>query len=135
MDAVSAAYELSQLDAVLADDEGEDIVLRRVKGSSLATQQNVDVTCRAFVRGYGAAELVGAITQQDVRIVISSTQIDAAGWPADEADSTSLIDPRIPRKNRGDKVIISGKEHAVQDAKPIRIDGTLVRIDITARGL
>src|SRR5688500_8083162 len=102
---MSAAQEIADLDRHLEID-GEDIVLRRVKGTTLATQQNVDVTCRAFVRGFSPNELVGTITQQDSRVVLSPTQIDAADWPADEADSTSLIDPRIPRKNRGDKCII-----------------------------
>lgn len=130
---MSAAQEIIDLDASLAED-GENIVLRRVKGSSLATQQNVDVICRAFVRGYSASELVGAITQQDRRVVLSPTQIDAAGWPADEADSTSLIDARVPRKNRGDKCVIAGKIYSVEAAEGILIDGTLVRINMQVRG-
>lgn len=130
---MSAAQEIADLDRALALD-GEDIVLRRVKGTTLATQQNVDVTCRAFVRGFAPNELVGAITQQDSRVVLSPTQIDAADWPADEADSTSLIDPRIPRKNRGDKCIIQGRLCSVEAAKGIWIDDTLIRIDMTVRG-
>lgn len=130
---MSAEYEIAELDAALAAD-GEDIVLRRVKGANLATQQNVDVICRAFVRGFAPNELVGAITQQDSRVVLSPTQIDAAGWPADEADSTSLIDARVPRKNRGDKCVIQGRPCSVEAAKGILIDGTLVRIDMTVRG-
>lgn len=134
MDAVSAEREIAELDAALLTD-GENVVLRRVKGSGgLATQQNVDVTCRAFVRGFAPNELVGAITQQDSRVILSSTEIDAAGWPADEADSTSPIDPRIPRNNRGDKCIIGGRICSVQAAQGIRIDGVLVRIDMTVRG-
>jgi hypothetical protein len=101
----------------------------------LATQQNVDVTCRAFVRGYDPNELVNGITQQDRRVILSSTQIDAADWPADEADSTSGIDQRVPRKNRGDKCIIGGYPCSVEAAAPIYIDATLVRIDMRVRGL
>jgi hypothetical protein len=130
---MSAAQEIADLDHALLLD-GEDIVLRRVKGTSQATTVNVDVTCRAFVRGFSASELVGAITQQDSRVIVSPTQIDAADWPADEADSTSLIDPRIPRQNRGDKCIVQGRICAVQAAKGIWIDGTLVRIDMVVRG-
>lgn len=129
-----AEREISELDATLAVD-GENIVLRRVKGTSVATTQNVDVTCRAFVRGYAASELVGAIAQQDRRVILSPTQIDAADWPADEADSTSLIDPRIPRKNRGDKCLIGGKLHSVEASEGILIDGALVRINMQVRGL
>lgn len=128
-----AEREIFELDASLTND-GENIVLRRVKGASLAAQQNVDVTCRAFVRGYAPNELVGAITQQDRRVILSPTQIDAADWPADEADSTSLIDARIPRKNRGDKCLIGGKLHSVEAAEGILIDGTLIRINMQVRG-
>jgi hypothetical protein len=132
---VSAEQEIADLDAALLAD-GENVVLRRVKGTSgLASQQNVDVTCRAFVRGYDPNELVNGITQQDRRVVISSTEIDAADWPADEADSTSGVDQRVPRKNRGDKCIIGGYPCSVEAAAPIYLDGTLVRIDMRVRGL
>lgn len=130
---MSAAQEIADLDNHLSLD-GQDIVLRRVKGTSLATQQNVDVTCRAFVRGFAPNELVGSITQQDRKVILSPTQIDEADWPADEADSTSLIDPRIPRKNRGDKCIIGGKLYSVEAAEGILIDDTLIRINMVVRG-
>lgn len=130
---MSAAEEIADLDEALLLD-GEDVVLRRVKGSSVAALQNVDVTCRAFVRGFTPRELVGSITLQDRKVILSPTQIDEADWPADEADSTSLIDPRIPRKNRGDKCVIGGKVYAVESAEGILIDGTLVRINMVVRG-
>lgn len=132
---MSAAFEIAQLDAALAAD-GENIVVRRVKSTAgLATVTNVDVTCRAFVRGYRPNELVGAISQQDVHVIISPTEIDAADWPADEADSTSPIDARIPRKSRGDKAVIGGRVHSIEASKGILIDGTLVRIDMQCRGV
>jgi hypothetical protein len=131
---VSAAQHIADLDASLAE-HGQDIVLRRVKGANLASQQNVDVTCRAFVRGYEPNELVNGITQQDRKVILSSTQIDTAGWPADEADSTSEVDARVPRKNRGDRCKIAGNWCSVEAAEPIYIDGILVRINMRARGL
>src|SRR5688572_22411935 len=121
---MSAAQEIADLDRHLELD-GQNIVLRRVKGTTLAVQQNVDVTCRAFGRGFSPNELVGSITQQDRKVILSPTQIDEADWPEDEADSTSLVDPRIPRKNRGDKCIIGGKLHSVESAEGILIDDTL----------
>lgn len=130
---MSAEQEIADLDYHLELD-GQDIVLRRVKGTTLATQENVDVTCRGFVRGFSPNELVGSITQQDRRVILSPTQIDDADWPADEADSTSMIDPRIPRKNRGDKCIIGGKPHSIESAEGILIDDTLVRINMVVRG-
>lgn len=129
----SAAEHIADLDASLAE-HGENVVLRRVKGTSVATTQNVDVTCRAFVRGYQPSELVGAITQQDRKVILSPTQIDTAGWPADEADSTSPIDARIPRKNRGDKCVIAGRICSVEAAEGVLIDGTLVWINMQVRG-
>ena len=129
-----ATEQIALLDAELAD-FGENIVLRRVKGTSAAAPNNVDVTVRAFVRGFQPNELVGGIIQQDVKVILSPTQIDAADWPADEADSTAPIDQRIPRKNRGDKCVIAGRVHSVEAAKGILIDGTLVRIDMQCRGL
>ncbi len=129
-----AEQQIALLDESLASD-GSDIVLRRVKGTSLATQQNVDVTCRAFVRGYEPNELVNGITQQDRKVVLSPTQINAAGWPADEADSTSEVDERVPRKNRSDRAKLAGNWCSVEAAQGIYIGGALVRIDMRARGL
>lgn len=129
-----AAQHIADLDRSLAE-HGEDIVLRRVNGTSTANQTFVDVTCRAFVRGFSPDELVGGITQQDRNVILSSTEIDAAGWPANEADSTSEVDERIPRKNRGDRCKVAGNWCTVEAAQGIRIGGTLVRIDMRVRGL
>lgn len=132
---MSAESEIAELDKALAAD-GQDIVLRRVIGKTVASQQFIDVICRAFVRGYAPNELVGAITQQDSRVVLSPTQIDAARWPGGQAVSTAQfqIDPRVPDKNRGDLCYIDGRRCSVEAAKPITIDGVLVRIDMQIRG-
>jgi hypothetical protein len=45
----SAAFEIAELDKSLAAD-GEWITLRRVIGALAASQQFIDVKCRAFVR-------------------------------------------------------------------------------------
>jgi hypothetical protein len=100
----SAAFEIAELDKSLAED-GEDIILRRVVGSSPTTQQFIDVTCRAFVRGYAAEDLIASITQRQRRVILSPTQINRAQWPGGQALSV-VNDPRIPSKNRGDKCII-----------------------------
>lgn len=135
LDAVSeGTLQRGLLDASLATD-GENIVLRRVKGANLAAQVNVDVTCRAFVRGYQADELVGDITQQDRRVILSGTEITAADWPADEPDSTSAVDHRVPSKNRKDRCQVQGNWCSVEAAEPMYIDSILVRIDMRVRGL
>jgi len=130
---MSAFQEIRDLDAALALD-GEDIVLRRVTGA--ANQAHFDCTCQAFVRGYQPHELIAGsgIIQGDSKVIISPTQIDAAGWPGAQAVTSppSTIDPRIPRK--GDIVVVNGIARGVQGASPTNIDGVLVRIDMQVRG-
>jgi hypothetical protein len=128
-----AEREVYELDKALAAD-GEDIVLRRVRGNSLATMSWVDVTCRAFVRGYRAEELVAGFTLQDSHVILSPTQIDAANWPGDAADSPPTIDDRIPRKNRGDLAFIASKKRSVEAGVGIYMGDTLVRIELRVLG-
>jgi hypothetical protein len=130
----SAAFEIAELDKSLAED-GEDIILRRVVGSSPATQQFIDVTCRAFVRGYAAEDLIAAITQRQRRVILSPTQINRAQWPGGQALSV-VNDPRIPSKNRGDKcIILSDRSNcAVEEGGGIYLGTTLIRIEMRVLG-
>jgi hypothetical protein len=135
LDEMSAPEEIAELDRALLLD-GQDIVLRHVTGTTSATQVYIDVTCRAFVRGFAPEELVSGITQQDSRVVMSATQINAAEWP----DALSVLafddpDPRIPTKNRGDLCYIDGRKHSIESARGVTIDATLVRIDMVVRGV
>lgn len=132
---MSAQEEIAELDRALMLD-GQDIVLRHVTGSTAATQVSVDVTCRAFVRGFAPEELVSGITQQDSRVVLSSTQIDAALWPGAPAVlAFDDPDPRVPNKNRGDLCYIDGRKHSIESARGVTIDATLVRLDMVVRGM
>lgn len=134
MDAVSdAATEIYELDAALALD-GEDIILRRIRGTSLATMSWTDVTCRAFVRGYRAEELVSGFTLQDSHVILSPTEINTANWPGDAASSPPTIDERIPRKNRGDVAFIANKKRSVEAGVGIYIGDTLIRIELRVLG-
>lgn len=128
-----AAFEIAELDKSLAED-GEDIILRRVVGAT--NQAFIDVTCRAFVRGYAANELIGGITQQDSKVILSPTQINAANWPGGQPVSNAQFqaDPRIPSKNRGDKCVMGGRVRNVESATGIPIDGVLVRIEMRVLG-
>lgn len=128
----AAQREIAELDKSLAAD-GEDIWLRRVVGSSAATQQFIDVKCRAFVRGFAANELIGGITQQDSKVILSPTQINRANWPGGQVPG-STIDPRIPSKNRGDKAKIKGSFRNVEAGTGITTEGELVRIEIRVLG-
>lgn len=119
---------ITDLNASLAAD-GEQIVLQRVTLGPAGALIRFSVDCRAFVRGYEPSEMIGGITQQDSRVIISPTQIETAGWtsgrPADE-------DRRVPVK--GNKAIIQGKERNVEAAVGKYVAGQLVRIEMRVLG-
>lgn len=127
---------IEALDSVLAEGasgNGEDIKLRRVVGSSAATQQFVDVTVRANVRGVTEAELIAGIDQKSLYCIFSPTQINEAQWPGGQPQ-TVTNDPRIPDKNRGDKAFVRGGWITVQWAAGFYPGGELVRIEMRVLG-
>lgn len=107
---------ISALDRALTV-SGEDITLRRV---SSGNQVPFDVDCRAVIRGYQPAELVGAIKQGDTLIVLSPTEMQARQW---------VWPPRLD-----DAVIIRDKQRRVVAAESIYMGDTLVRVELTVRG-
>ncbi|WP_064840542.1 hypothetical protein [Rhizobium sp. N324] len=112
---------------------GEDIVLRRTVGSG-ANVINIDVKCRAAVRAVSADEIVGTITQRDLVVIISPTQILAAQWPggAYAGGVTSDVDPRIPKET--DFALIQGRQRQVRASKPIFVANVWVRTDMVVAG-
>jgi hypothetical protein len=126
-----AEREIAELDKSLATD-GEDIVLRRTVGSG-ATQQFINVKCRAFVRGAKANELLtgSGMSQTQNIIVISPTQINRAQWPGGQPIGQSE-DPSIPKI--GDKAIAKGRSGAVLFVDPIKIGDEIIRINMWAAG-
>lgn len=123
---MSAAAEILELDRSLAD-VGEDLVIRRVTGTT--SQTNTDLAVRGSVRGYQPQELTTNIIQGDTKVILSPTQINAAGWPG---VSGGVLDHRVPR--RGDKAIVQGKTLNIEAAAPIYVDNTLVRLELQVRG-
>jgi hypothetical protein len=122
-------YEIRELDKSLAVD-GEDIELQRLIGTQLIP---IKVTCRAFVRGYAAVDLIAGIVQRQRKVIMSPTQIIRAGWPGPNSSATPTNqDRRIPRK--GDRVIVGGGACTVEEAGGINIDGGLVRIEMRVLG-
>lgn len=119
---------IADLDEALAD-AGEDIVLQRLTGTQ---QIPYSVTCRAVVRGYAPEELIAGsgITQQDVKVILSPTEIEVAGWPGAQPQTSG--DKRVPVKN--DRILRQGRPLTVQAAAGIYVGGELVRIEATARG-
>lgn len=101
---------------------GQDVVLRRyVMAAGVRTP--VDATLRASVRDYRPDELAGGIVQGDTAVVLSPTGIIAAAWPGTQDW------PRV-----GDRIVIDGRERAVQAASVVRMAGTVVRINVQVRG-
>lgn len=126
---MTPAQAIAMLDRQLAAN-GEDVTLQRWGGSPLAVQASC--TVRAFVRGYRPNELIAGsgIIQGDTMATISPTQITAAGWPGDYADAVG--DAQVPRQ--GDRLVVAGRTRVVQAAAPIYMNGTLVRVELQARG-
>ncbi len=108
---------------------GENCTLRRKEGTQLTER---DVTVRASVRGLRGTEIVGTATQAFSRAVISMTQILAAGWPAGHTVTPGAVDPRLPRPN--DFLVVGGKPRQVSFVNPIRVDGVVVRVELTVAG-
>ncbi len=125
-------YEVRELDRTLADD-GEWIEIWRQTGTQLIP---VKVDCRASVRGYDEKELIGGITQDQSRIVMSPTEIIKSGWPGPETrplgQPATMQDRRVPHKN--DKAVIKGKVRNIEASMPIYVDNELVRINLRILG-
>ncbi|TJV51153.1 MAG: hypothetical protein E5Y01_16330 [Mesorhizobium sp.] len=102
---------ISRLDASLAK-HGEDVTLKR--GATT-------VAVRASVRPLRPEQLAGDIDETFSNVILSPTQAAAASWP-------------LPVK-KGDKVVeASGKERNVEFPKHIRVQNTLVRIELLVGG-
>lgn len=117
---------IADLDSALAD-SGEDATLRRKSNAG-----NADVACRVRVRGVNAQRVVGTITQNDLSVVISPTEILAAGWPGVDPPAPGAIDPRLPRAN--DFMVVKGKERQVRFSDPIYAAGQWVRCNLIVAG-
>lgn len=128
----SPASLIADLDEALAD-AGETITLQHLTIAPNSTQIPFPVTCRAVVRGYSPEELIAGsgIIQKDRKIIMSPTEITAAGWPGPMPVGPN-IDKRIPRN--GDRVIRNGLPMIIQTAEGLYVQGTLVRIEAQARG-
>jgi hypothetical protein len=108
---MTPASAIASLDAQLAE-HGQDVILRT--GNTKVGQQ----TCRAFVRGYKPAELVGLIEQGDKKVTVSPTGLGSFGEPSD-----------------GQIVVVDGRPRTIKgEPEFIRIAGTLVRVNMTVRG-
>ncbi len=108
-----ASDEIAKLDRQLAK-KGEDVVLRRYSGMGLA-RVATNTTVRATVREYRPTEFIGGVIQGDVKVVMTPTGLTAL--------------PQV-----GEFVVFGGREHRIEAAPVVRMDGVVVRMDIQARG-
>lgn len=112
---------------------GEDVVLQRMTTTAGVQTVAASVTCRAHVRslgrGYAANEIAGQTSQQDQIVILSPTEITAAGWTSGRHANE---DTRIPMK--GNRLVIGGRATTVQSAQAIRMANTVVRIELQVRG-
>lgn len=98
---------------------GQDITLRRPVANAAA----IEKPFRAFVRGYRPDELAGGLQQGDTQVVLSPT-----GLPAEFADADAT------RLRKLDRIIFDGRTRTVKFVEPVRIAGTLVRMNVTVEG-
>jgi hypothetical protein len=113
-----ADYCIAALDYGLAQ-YGEDIVLQRFTADSQGVQTVAfEALCRATVRSHLPQELVHVPFEAPAtKVVISPTPLTLVGWPG------------LPVKD--DRLIIDGQPNNIETVSPIRVDGVLLRIDIT----
>ena len=124
-----AEQAIADLDAALATD-GEWVELWRETGTQKIPFK---VRCRASVRTLDAKELVGGLTQDSSRVVISPTEIVRAGWPGPNSSATPTNqDRRVPK--RGDKAKIAGKLRNIEVVRAKYEDDRLVRIEMDVLG-
>lgn len=121
------ADEIDALDRALKR-AGQTVTLTRIAINGLPA---VAVTCPAAVRGYTPEELTTNITQQDSKVILSPTQINAAIWPGTQVPGTPDI--RVPSKNRGDTCSINGVPRTLQAGVGIYVQDVLVRIELQVR--
>lgn len=121
---------IADLDSAL-EEAGESITLRRTVGTQLIPFDVENI--RAVLVGYEPEELVGEITQQDQKFILSPTEINRHQWPGFRTGTTTATDDRVPRKN--DIIISSRGKLTVQAASGRYVQDVLVRIEGRVRGV
>lgn len=126
------ADHIDSLDASLREN-GEDIVLQRRIGGVLKS-----VTVRAHVRNFrlNASDIVTGIKMVPFVVIMSMTQIRAAGWPEGAPAPAAPpydVDPAIPVI--GDLAIIKGVPRTVKSVDPMAVgDEGVVKVKMMVEG-
>ena len=92
----------------------------------------------AIVRALTSEQLVGAITQQNLFLIISPTHLfDGKRWPGGitqtlQSNVIDISDPRFP--NTSDNVVCRGSQKQITNAKPVFDSGECIRIELSCLG-
>lgn len=115
---------------------GERITLERhMLGPNSTKVLVASAECWAKLTNYTAQDVAAGtgIQQQDVKAILSSSELDRQGWPGAAPVKAGAPDPRIP-KNQTDRVRAARGSFAIQDGRPTYVDGVLVRLELQLRG-
>lgn len=129
---MTPAKMIADLDAALAR-AGTPVTLRR-----LTTPSPTDLVVPASARSYMPEEITGGIKAGDEKLVLSPTGLDDAAWVAafSATGGQSLaapfdVSPNLPKA--GDKVVVNNRLRSIAAVMPVRVAGTVVRIEAQAR--
>lgn len=127
---MTPAERIARLDAALAR-SGSPITLQRISASGGNVSVVASVTCQATTRmnGRTSAEMGGSVAMTGELVVISPTEIEDAGWTSGRSGSG---EEAVPMK--GNRVVIGGRVRSVETATAVRIQGVIVRIEMTLAG-
>ena len=122
---------IAELDNALAE-AGSDAVLRRFFGTG-PNQTWVDVTLRVAERAPTEDELVAGYSQNDMFIVTSPTQLINAQFPGGQPVGSKPA--WLPKAGTGaDKLFIFDQQRQIELVDPIKVDNTVVRINLKLKG-
>lgn len=109
---------------LMLDAVGEEITLRReTRGpGNPPVMIPFEATVRARVMGYQPKDLVGGITQGDLKAIVLAVDLETVQWPG-------------PLR-QGDKAILRGKTKTIEvvDGNTRRIQGVLIAYELRVTG-
>jgi hypothetical protein len=89
------------------------------------------VTCRARLDGVNSnQDHPAGVRLSEFLLIISPSEINAAQWPGESVPVPASFDPRIPRANDTEDVMLRGQARVITLCDPKVINGELVRIDL-----
>jgi hypothetical protein len=69
---------------------GQTVTVRRITGTG-PSRRNTDVRCLALVAVGGAMPLVGGVQQSGDQIILTNSEMTAAGWPQPPRHGDQII--------------------------------------------